>query len=253
MPSLTFCVGSSGACTRQFRVHHHKALLRRCTRTVPRATYRSRLLYGMLSSRCLQATCHSGTDSSDISRYSSSSCDSSQTYTASKDYNLKVQSRSARNDCVNWLSTTRVGTDFESRARPNTFGQFYSTSLCAATTTRTFTGSFGVVPKHHMSSDNAPPSSSADSASAAGPSSGARFASRPFAAPRQLGEDEAGFTAADLIAQQQLEAQANEAFPSNSTSTNERGYIDNPSMPARRAVAAVCALAAVSRAMPSMS
>lgn len=70
-------------------------------------------------------------------------------------------------------------------------------------------------------------SASSSTASAAGTTSHLPDPSLP--APN-LGEDEVGFTAADLIAQQsKLEAQANEAIPFQFDScTHERGYIRQP-------------------------
>jgi len=61
------------------------------------------------------------------------------------------------------------------------------------------------------------------------PSAGAQLPDPSLPAPN-LGEDEVGFTAADLIAQQsKLEAQANEAIPFQfDTCTHERGYIRQP-------------------------
>ncbi|KAJ9479749.1 Zinc finger protein Mlo2 [Pseudozyma hubeiensis] len=83
-----------------------------------------------------------------------------------------------------------------------------------------------------MSEDNkASASSSAASSSStnAQPSSSAQLPDPSLPAPN-LPEDELGFTAADLIAQQsKLEAQANEAIPFQfDTCTHERGYIRQP-------------------------
>lgn len=83
-----------------------------------------------------------------------------------------------------------------------------------------------------MSSDNQA-SGSASVSDASGPnlasSSSAQLPDPSLPAPN-LGEDEVGFTAADLIAQQsKLEAQANEAIPFQfDTCTHERGYIRQP-------------------------
>ncbi|GAC99055.1 zinc finger protein Mlo2 [Pseudozyma hubeiensis SY62] len=83
-----------------------------------------------------------------------------------------------------------------------------------------------------MSEENkASASSSAASSSSANPqsSSSAQLPDPSLPAPN-LPEDELGFTAADLIAQQsKLEAQANEAIPFQfDTCTHERGYIRQP-------------------------
>ena len=82
-----------------------------------------------------------------------------------------------------------------------------------------------------MSEDNKASSSSpaAVSSSTSQSSAAAQLPDPSLPAPN-LAEDEAGFTAADLIAQQsKLEAQANEAIPFQfDTCTHERGYIRQP-------------------------
>ncbi|SPO26771.1 related to Protein mlo2 [Ustilago trichophora] len=88
-----------------------------------------------------------------------------------------------------------------------------------------------------MTEDNKASSLSSEVASSSGsgsgstsqPSTSAQLPDPSLPAPN-LGEDEVGFTAADLIAQQsKLEAQANEAIPFQfDTCTHERGHIRQP-------------------------
>lgn len=84
-----------------------------------------------------------------------------------------------------------------------------------------------------MSEDNKAPAlpsaSTVQAASSTASGTAAHLPDPSLPAPN-LGEDEVGFTAADLIAQQsRLEAQANEAIPFQfDTCTHERGYIRQP-------------------------